>query len=43
MEEKKTGSDKQPEILNISPLISVGQHENVSYAQDLCGRVRQHL
>jgi hypothetical protein len=28
----------------ISPLISVGQHENISYAQDLCGRrVREHL
>jgi hypothetical protein len=24
----------------ISPLISVGQHESVSYAQDLCGRVK---
>jgi hypothetical protein len=27
----------------ISPLISVGQHESVSYAQDFCGRVREHL
>jgi hypothetical protein len=47
VKKKKEGKKKLALTSNqkylISPLIPVEQHESVSYAQDLCGRVREHL
>jgi hypothetical protein len=43
-EEKKKLALTSNQKYLISPLIPEGQHESVSYyAQDLCGRVREHL